>query len=112
VLLVADSLHLVDGGETALADLLHWLVVPVEPKLVEVTGQVFNPEFSEGLALGVELDLSRILLDDPEADWSGHDCLFGSALSVKFVDGLKLEVEGELRFVEVFRVGLVGLEDG
>jgi hypothetical protein len=112
VLLVAYSFHLVDGGEASLAYLLDGLVIFVEAVLVEVSGQMADPEFDQGLMLGIEFNLSTVFLDDPEADGLGHDCLFGGSLSIEFVDGFKLEIEGKFGLVEVLGVCLVWLKDG
>lgn len=112
MLLVAYSYHLVDCGKAALADLLDGLVILVEAVLVEVLGEMADPEFDQGLMLGIEFNLSRILLDDPEANGLGHDCLFGGGLSIEFVNGFELEIEGEFRLVEVLWMCLVWLEDG
>lgn len=112
MLLVAYSFHLIDGGKAALADLLDRLVILVEAVLVEVSGQMADPEFDQGLMLGIEFNLSSIFFDDPEANGLGHDGLFGGSLPIKFVDGFELEIEGKFRLVEVLWMCLVGLEDG
>lgn len=71
-----------------------------------------NPKLDQRLMLGIEFDVSSIFLDDSEANRLGNNSQFRSSPTIKFVDGLKLEVECKLCFVEVLRMSLVGVEDG
>lgn len=110
--LVAYPFDLIHSGKASLADFLDGLVIFMETILIEVPGQMTDPELDQSLMLGIKFNLSCIFLYESEADRLGHDSLFGGSLSIKFVNEFKLEIKGKFCLVEVLWMGLLRLKDG
>ena len=84
---ITYSLNLINSGKAALANFFHRLIELVETELVQFSGQVFYPCLRHGLAVGPELHWSTVIVDQPEAKFSGSSVL---RLGVK---DLKLQIK-------------------
>lgn len=68
---VGESLHLIDSGESALAQLLDGLVEAMEAELVEAASKVLDPDVDHALVCQDELDWACVCSGEDETHASG-----------------------------------------
>jgi hypothetical protein len=65
----------------------------MEAILVEVLGEVSDPDLSEGLEFRVKLNFTSFFFDESDTNGFGEDSLFRCSLAILFVNGFELELK-------------------
>lgn len=112
VLFIRKSNNFVNSGESSLSDFLDWLVAFMEAILVEVLGEMSNPDLSEWLEFGVKFNFPSLFFDESDTNGFGEDSLFRCSLAIQLVNGLELEFKDKFCLVEILWGILVWDKDG